>query len=225
MARWFSIDALRAVDRLAAEEFGLPTIVLMENAAAALEASATAMIGRRAGPAVVCCGPGNNGGDGYALARRLHNAGVPVRIVAVRDVEDHTGDALVSARVIDRMNLPVVVAREDHEVSCRLDPRASVVVDALLGTGAAEEPRGAVRALIEAVNAHAAPVLAADLPSGLHADSGVPFGACVRATETVSFAGMKLGFASSASRVFTGAITIGDLGVPRELLDRLATRR
>ena len=218
--RWFTREAVRAVDRAAIEEFGLPGVVLMENAARALLDRALAMLRAAPGPAVILCGPGNNGGDGYALARHLHNAGVDARVVAVKPAEELDGDAGVNARVAERMGLPIRAASDEP-----IDADAALIVDALLGTGLTSAPRGVIASLIERANAHPAPVLAVDLPSGLDCDTGEPLGPCVRAAETVTFVGMKAGFANPASREFTGEITVGDIGAPRELVHELGAAR
>jgi len=217
-ARWFSRDAVRAVDRAAIEEFGLPGIVLMENAARALLHRSIAVLAGRPGPVVILCGPGNNGGDGFALARMLHNTGAEVRIIAVKPPAALEGDAAVNARVAEHMNLPIRSAEDSS-----IEPDAALIVDALLGTGLTSATRGAVAALIGLANDHDAPTLAVDLPSGLDCDTGEPLGACVRATETVTFVGMKTGFANPASRMYTGAITVGDIGAPLELTHRYGT--
>jgi len=218
--RWFTRDAVRAVDRAAVEEFGLPGVVLMENAARAMLGRALAMLGDAPGPAVILCGPGNNGGDGYALARLLHNAGAEVRIIAVKRPDELGGDAGVNARVAERMNLPTRPAADEP-----IDADAALIIDSLLGTGLTSAPRGVIASLIERANAHTAPTLAADLPSGLDCDTGEPLGACARAAETVTFVGMKAGFANPASREFTGAITVGDIGAPRALIQTHGTAR
>jgi len=218
--RWFTREAVRAVDRAAVEKFGLPGLVLMENAARALLGRAHAMLGDAPGPAVILCGPGNNGGDGYALARHLHNAGIDTRLIAAKPAEALEGDAGVNARVAERMNLPIRPAADEP-----IDADAALIIDALLGTGLTSAPRGVIASLIERANAHTAPTLAVDLPSGLDCDTGEPLGVCVRAAETVTFVGMKAGFANPASREFTGVITVGDIGAPRELVHGLGTAR
>ena len=188
----------------------------MENAARAVFDVARAMLEGRENTALIVCGPGNNGGDGFALARFLHNASAGVRIVTSQPLRDYTGDAAINARIAHRMGLPIEPASDHPEL-----PGAALVVDALLGTGLASAPRGRVAELIDAINAHPSPTLAVDLPSGLDCDSGQPLGACVRAERTVTFVGMKAGFASPESQAYTGAVSVGDIGAPRELLERL----
>jgi NAD(P)H-hydrate epimerase len=215
---WFSRDAVRRVDQLAVERYAIPSIVLMENAARALASAALEMLPMTNPVACVCCGPGNNGGDGFALARHLHNAGVDVLVIAMRELNDYDGDAAVNATIIERMEINATVAREGD---ASLPDHADLLVDALLGTGLTDAPRGVAAELIDAINEHAAPALAVDIPSGLDADTGEALGAAVRAARTVSFVGMKRGFANPKAAEFTGTTTIGDIGAPRELAREL----
>ena len=229
----FTRESARELDRLALEEFGLPGIVLMENAAIGLADEILerldAMGGRRV---AVCCGPGNNGGDGLAAARHLANAGAEVTVFIMDNAGREGTDAGVHRRVVERMGLPVVVVREGDEVTLRVgggdsgDAPPDVILDAVLGTGLSRPPEGAALALIRAINAagdKGAFVVSADLPSGLDADTGAPLDddATVRAAVTVTFAGLKAGFASMDAQGFVGELVVVDIGVPIGLLERL----
>jgi len=220
MPLWFTRENVRAVDQAAIDQYAIPGVLLMENAARALFHVALDMLGGRDRAALILCGPGNNGGDGFAIARFLHNAGVGVRVVTSQPLRDYTGDAAINARIAHRMGIPIEPASDHPEL-----PAAGLVVDALLGTGLTTAPRGVVARLIDAINAHPAPTLAVDLPSGLDCDTGQPLGACVRAERTVTFVGLKAGFASEESRAYTGVVSVGDIGAPRELVERLGERR
>ena len=204
----------REVDRICVEDFGLPGVVLMENAAIALLAACRDVLGDLTGKRVtIVCGGGNNGGDGYALARHLHNVGAkPTLLPAKRDL---TGDAKINADVAAKMDLPT---------TDNLDGDADLIVDALLGTGLTSPPRPDVAGLIRAVNRHPAPTLAVDVPSGLDADTGRPAGdpsACVRADVTCTFVAAKAGFSRAAA--WTGRVVVGDIGCPRRAVDLAAT--
>jgi NAD(P)H-hydrate epimerase len=226
----FSRARVRDVDRLAVEEFGIPSIVLMENAAIGLCEVALEMLeGLGGSAALIACGPGNNGGDGLALARHLHNAGVEVHIVLAADPSRYGGDAAINLRIAQKMDLPLTIsAPPDPGVA--LDraaaalPRPAIIVDALLGTGVDRPVTGPLRTLIERLNSlrtPQSPVLAADLPSGLDADTGEPLGAAVVADATVTFVGLKPGFLTLAAQPFVGEIHIADIGAPAELVRRL----
>lgn len=208
--------SVRAVDRAAVEEYGIPGIVLMENAARALAAEALSMLGTAAagGLVLVICGPGNNGGDGWALARHLHNEGVRPVVVVLGEPKEGS-DAAINCAACRAMRIEEIGPE-------RLDEHrgADLVVDAIFGTGLDRPPAGRAVDVIEWVNACGRPVLAVDVPSGLDADTGRPLGTAVRATRTVSFVGLKSGFLTPGAGTYVGDVVIGDIGAPRELTTR-----
>jgi NAD(P)H-hydrate epimerase len=188
----------------------------MENAARALASAAIELLERAGGhrPLIVC-GGGNNGGDGFALARHLHNAGIQPLILAATPVEQLSGDAATNALVCVRLGLPIAPATRQ---SIR-DTPADLIVDALLGTGLDKPPRQPAAELIRAMNARGLPILAVDVPSGLDCDTGQPLGppeTCVRASLTVTMAAEKAGF--GRAREWTGQVVVGDIGAPPEAL-------
>lgn len=207
-------EQVRQIDRRSIQEFGIPGIVLMENAARAVADAAWDMIGRRPAPVLILCGGGNNGGDGLAAARHLHNRGVPVQIALITDPGDYDGDALANWRIVQAMKLPWTAVEPSRIAS--LSP--ALIIDAIFGTGLTRPPRDPFAQIADAVNRSDLPVLSVDLPSGLDCDTGQPPGACIRATATVTFVAEKAGFANPASRVFTGDIQVADIGCPRELI-------
>ncbi|MCL4742372.1 MAG: NAD(P)H-hydrate epimerase [Phycisphaerales bacterium] len=223
-------EASRLVDRLAIDRYGVPSIVLMENAAVALREAALRMLADTPGARVlIACGPGNNGGDGLALARHLHNARVAVAVVVTRPLAAYAGDAGVQAAIVSRMRLAVEDCRGDDvagafgRATARLGA-PTLVVDALLGTGQTEPARGTVLAAIQEVNrlrTAGARVLAVDLPSGLDADTGEPMGETVRAQVTVTMVAPKPGLLLLRAQAYAGEIVVGDIGAPVELLHEL----
>jgi len=226
----FSRAAVRELDRVAISEFAIPGIVLMENAAVALEEVALQMLaGARDRGVLICCGPGNNGGDGLALARRLTNRGCRDVILIAAPRNQYAGDALTNLQIASRMAIPMyeiddvppsgtLAALLDHERP------PSLIVDALFGTGLTRPigpPVNAVVRWINALRSQGTGVLAIDVPSGLDCDTGEPLGEnVIRADLTLTLAGRKRGFDNPASRAFTGSIHVGDIGVPVELLRR-----
>lgn len=203
---------VREVDRRAIDDYHIPGIVLMENAARSLLASAWEMLERRAQPVVIVCGGGNNGGDGLAVARHLHNRGCLVEIALATDPMKFTGDALTSWRIVQAMHLPI---------GWRSKP--ALLIDALFGTGLSTAPRTEAISIIRRMNGEGVPILAVDVPSGLDSDTGIPVGEhCVRATRTVTFVAEKAGFANPESRQYTGEVIVGDIGCPRELIEEVA---
>src|SRR5450432_2346575 len=155
---------LREIDRLAVERYGMPSILLMENAARAVADVVGEMLSNISGKSVtIFCGGGNNGGDGFAAARHLHNRGAKVRIVQCFDPLKLPADAATNWQIVQKMNLGILQL-EDARVA------ADLCIDALLGTGATSPPRDRIVQAIRLVNS-ASRVLAVDLPSGLDADS------------------------------------------------------
>ena len=229
----FTRDAIRKLDRLASQEFGIPSIVLMENAAR--HVTDVALDGLEAVDApkvLVVCGPGNNGGDGLAAARHLHNAGLRVTLFLAANPAQYGGDARTNLDIVQRMGLrlfqidPSAPARSLGAAAAGLGT-TDLVIDALVGTGLSRDLDPTFEKLVTQINGLAAdgvPVLAVDLPSGLDADTGLPRRAAVRASVTVTFAGVKEGFFALEAQPFLGEVVVADIGVPRELLDRLGRR-
>lgn len=203
-------DQCRAIDQRAVDQLGVPSILLMENAA---RSAAQVIHHDRPGvPADILCGGGNNGGDGYALARHLSRLGHCVTIHAVRPIDSLTGDALVNARICAQLHLPIVT-----NAGPAADPvlPGPIVIDALLGTGFGG---GAVRApiadAIRRINASSGLIVALDVPSGLDCDSGQPADPTVRADLTITFAAMKTGYGTPQAQPYVGRVIVGDIGLP-----------
>ena len=214
---------VREIDRRAIEEFGLPGIVLMENAG---RGAAELLHGLAPGASVaIVCGKGNNAGDGFVIARHLENLGHVVRLLLACDPAELRGDAAIAWRVADKACIPAApLATATAAEWERSLAEADWIVDALLGTGVTGSPRDAIATAIEAVNAaarHGAKVFAVDLPSGLDCDTGEPLGPCVRADVTATFVARKIGFDQPGSERHTGTVHVVDIGVPRGLLCRL----
>ncbi len=211
-----SREGAREIDRLALDRFGIPTIVLMENAARSLAGVVLDELDAiDADDVLIVCGRGNNGGDGFAAARHLSNNGVSVDCLCESPVEQLSGDALVNARIAAAMGITFFAEAPKPE-------RHSLVVDAVLGTGLRGAPTGRAAELIGVINAlgdQGATVVAADIPSGLDCDTGGAPGAVVRAALTVTFAGLKRGFLELGAHAWTGDIVVADIGVPRSLLE------
>jgi NAD(P)H-hydrate epimerase len=219
-----SREAVRALDRRAIEEYGVPSVVLMENAGRACADEARSMLGDARGPVLALCGPGNNGGDGLVIARTLWNRGVEVEAVFVgaRDrLEAGSNDFATNLRLwrgLGRTIECVATPSEVRGLAPRLE-RARLVVDALFGTGLARELGEPWLGVIRLVNEARRPVLAVDLPSGLDADTGAVLGAAVRAALTVTFVARKPGFACGSGPELCGRIVVAEIGIPRPLLD------
>ncbi len=210
----------RLVDRLAIEEYGFSGLVLMENAGRGT-ADVLCRLGID-GPVVVCCGKGNNAGDGFVIARHLELRGHSVRVLLWAEPEELTGDAAANFQILTKTDVPIEVFGADDDsgrLSKSLDG-AVWIVDALLGTGARGEPRPPLDEVIDRLNAAAAPKLAVDLPSGLNCDTGRPASHTIRAAETCTFLAAKPGFFKPEAAPYVGRLHVCDIGVPRKLIER-----
>src|SRR5215213_9290057 len=195
---------MRAVDEYAIEERGVPSLDLMERAAAGLaEATAAAA---RSGPIRIVVGKGNNGGDGLAAARMLREEGREVDVLATGDVSELRGDAKEN---LDR--LPGA-APEPFEAT-KLEG-SGAIVDAMLGTGFEGEPREPIAGAIAAINDQDAPVVACDMPSGVNASTGEVEGEAVRATVTATFHATKVGLHVAPGKWHAGTLRTVDIGIP-----------
>jgi len=215
---------VREIDRRAIEEFGIPGVVLMENAGRGAAASILqAFGGAAAGLHVILCGPGNNGGDGFVVARHLANARVPVHVLVACEPARIAGDARVNYEIVRRMELPMQSFFSDGERAegDRILHGAGAAIDALLGTGFTGEVREPLAEVIETVNSvHGLRVAAIDLPSGLDCDSGRPAAATIRAELTTTFVAPKAGFAAGGAAPYLGRVEVVDIGVPSRLIPR-----
>jgi NAD(P)H-hydrate epimerase len=227
-AQWvLSVESCRRLDRLAVERYGIPSIVLMENASIGLRDAALGMMARaEASRVVIVAGTGNNGGDGLALARHLHNGGAEVGVVLVGEASRVGGDAATNLDIVRRMNIPFRTAGGGAGLEAHLGAARTLVVDALLGTGLRDAPREPAASAIGAINrarSPRTPVLAVDVPSGLDADTGEPAGGgpAVEADLTVTFAALKPGFLRLGAQRWTGEVRVAGIGAPRELLGEL----
>ena len=205
---------VRRLDALAIDGHGIPGITLMERAGAAVFATLAASW-PEAEELLVCCGGGNNGGDGYVVAALARRRGLRCGVLAVSDPAGLKGDAALA----HRRAVEAGVAVEAWDGSLPGSPQ--VVVDALLGTGLDRAVGGAYGEVIEAINRDRAPVIAVDIPSGLHADAGRVMGCAVRARITVSFIGLKRGMFTGDGPEHAGTVAYHDLGVPAAVFDEV----
>jgi NAD(P)H-hydrate epimerase len=215
-------DQVRAVDRRAIDDYGMSGLVLMENAGRGVVETMLA-IGVE-GPVIVCCGKGNNGGDGFVIARHLDNRGRQARVLLFADPAELRGDAAANWRILEKAGIDYEVLAKDVTLEQLLPHLAAAdwIVDALLGTGATGEPQPPLSAAIAAINRANRKVMAVDLPSGLDCDSGAAAENTVVADRTCTFVAVKPGFLARGAEHFTGRVHVIDIGVPRRLVNEIA---
>ncbi len=208
-------EAMRAIDRWAIDERGVPSLDLMEHAGIGVARAVEQLAPD--GPVTVLCGKGNNGGDGLVAARLLRDAGREVDVLTAGPPEELKGDArenllrLPGATPV-QMSTGVALFGGVDGNDCQ---RPAAIVDALLGTGFAGEPRGAVAEAIDAANACGAPVVSVDVPSGVDASTGVVCTRAVRAAITVTFHAAKPGLWIHPGKAHAGKVRTLDIGIPR----------
>ncbi|MGB1929822.1 MAG: NAD(P)H-hydrate epimerase [Mariniblastus sp.] len=222
-----SREMSRRVDEIAVNEIGIPSLILMENAG---RSCAECLMNwpvadqHREQSVLVLCGPGNNGGDGFVLARHLAVAGWNVRVVLFKEVERYAGDPRVNLDVLCQLGIKVEQFDPDWSDTETRDQFAKVggrstdwIVDALLGTGARGILRPPIAKAIVAANLLPVNRLAIDLPTGLDCDSGEASEPTFRASVTCTMVEEKVGFQKADAHHFTGTVVVVGIGVPVDL--------
>lgn len=216
--RSVTVAEMRELDRMAIEEFGIPGIVLMENAGRAVSDVIVQLIDKKREQVLVVCGTGNNGGDGFVVARHLWNAGVCVHVLVSGDVAKLSGDALINWNTVNTMKIPYTFVRNMPEGMCA---EYDFIVDALFGVGLNADIRGGAADVIRDINGADACVIAVDVPSGLDADTGAVRGCAVKAHTTVTMAVAKKGMLAIVARPYVGKLVVADISIPFQLLSAI----
>jgi NAD(P)H-hydrate epimerase len=213
---------MREADRRTIEEIGIPSLVLMENAGrqvvAAMEAIYSDLLERQV---AVLCGRGNNGGDGFVVARTLVQRGVDVSVFVIGLVSDVRGDARTNLEILGRLGVTVVEVSDGQAWELHLSEvrDCTLIVDAIFGTGLNAPVTGLIESVITDINSSSIPVVSIDLPSGLSADSCDPIGESIEAGTTVTLAAPKLPLVLPPAETRAGDIVIADIGIPSDVLD------
>ena len=216
---------MRELDRRTIEDLGVPSLVLMENAGRGAYQVLRREFPELGGPVVILSGRGNNGGDGFVVARYLINDGFPVSVFLLAARDQVRGDALVNLKILEALGVRVEEVQEEGRLNAVVHrmSRADLLVDALLGTGLNSPVRGLLAQLITKMNQVRPEVLAVDIPSGLSADTGEPLATAVKARGTVTFGFPKLGQIVPPGRDLVGRLWLVDIGIPPQFAQDLAT--
>jgi NAD(P)H-hydrate epimerase len=215
---------MRSFDAAAIHDYGIPGVVLMENAGRTTFQLLDSCFptGVKGLKTAVVAGPGNNGGDGYVIARYLINRGADVDAFLLSPREKIKGDALINLKALEKMTprITAVNAAPALDAAASVWRSCDVIVDAILGTGLTSEVRSPFRDAIERINECKAMKLAVDLPSGLDADSGKVLGAAVRADLTATYGFMKLGMALHPGLDYCGRVEVVDISIPLTAVEK-----
>ena len=208
---------VRKVDQTAINEYGIPGVVLMENAGSGAAEIIDQVVPE--GPILVLCGGGNNGGDGYVIARHLQLMGRKVQMICAVAVNNLSGDAYINAMIAVRSGIPMkIIDSEASPAKIRELDHSVAIIDALLGTGARGRPQGCFRDLVIMANMCSGIRIAIDIPTGLDCDTGEAFCPTFVADHTITFVAEKTGFKKNNADDYVGVVHVVSIGVPRELL-------
>jgi ADP-dependent NAD(P)H-hydrate dehydratase / NAD(P)H-hydrate epimerase len=219
---------MRDADRQTIDDIGIPSMVLMENAGrqvvAALEAAYDDLVDRQV---AVLCGRGNNGGDGFVVARTLHQRATDVSVFVIGSLNAIKGDARLNVEILGRLGITVVEINDEQawELHFSEISTCDLIVDAIFGTGLTSPLAGMLETVAADINASGIPVIAVDLPSGLSADHADPIGDCIRAAMTVTLAAPKLPLVLPSGEAQAGSIVVADIGIPPEVIENLSGPR
>src|ERR1051325_8232524 len=213
---------MREADRFTIEEIGIPSLVLMENAGrqvvAAVEAAFEA---RLKGRVAVLCGRGNNGGDGFVVARTLLQRGIDTSVFVIGSLGEIRGDAKTNLDILGRLGVTVVEIADEQSWELHFSEisQCTLIVDAIFGTGLKSALAGMMETIVADVNASSIPIVSIDLPSGMSADTPHMIGDCIDASMTVTLAAPKLPLVLPPGEEHAGDVVIADIGIPHEVID------
>jgi hydroxyethylthiazole kinase-like uncharacterized protein yjeF len=210
------VTEMRAMDRMAIEKFGIAAELLMENAGHAAYFALRNEFGVRDKRFLIFCGLGNNGGDGFVLARKIHASGGDVQVVLLGSPAKYRGPAKMNFEIIDRLPIEIWELEELGAVREAIQD-CDLIVDAIFGTGLSRDVEGLYREVIELINASHKPVLSIDIPSGVHGDTGKIMGAAVKADLTVTFGLPKLGNMLHPGYELGGKLFVSHISFPPSL--------
>ena len=221
-------NEMQEMDRRTIEDFGIPGMVLMENAGRGATRFFLKQFpdieNQRVG---VIAGRGNNGGDGYVMARYLKQKGAHVKVYLLAAADSVQGDAATNLQFLKPLDVPIVEIPDKASFSKHRSEMAGldVWIDAILGTGLKSDVKGFFKAVIEFINGLNKPVFAVDIPSGLNSDTGQVCGTCIRAIATSTFAFAKTGHVIHPGTQYTGALDIVDIGIPSPIVEEVMPRQ
>ena len=213
---------MQEIDRRAIEEFGIPSLILMENAGSGAACVALGMLKDLNKKKVICvCGKGNNGGDGFVCTRHLINNGVDTEVFLTAEPSKLKGDAKINSDILEKMKAKIHVLKDGVGFKAFKEKlrKVSLIIDAIFGIGLSGEIKEPYITIIKAMNESGKPILAIDVPSGLDVTTGNILGACIKAKKTVTFGLPKTGFIKNNGPACTGELAVVNISIPRLLLD------
>lgn len=236
MKPYLTRTQLKEIDRISTDKYGIPSLILMENAGRAVADETIKLIkstlsGKKKPVIIVICGKGNNGGDGFVTARHLYNQHFRVIVFYLghlndhksRSIESNTNLNIVRQLKIRMIELPWLLDKNTPQdktkwnTALRLLRTSDIIIDAIFGIGLEREIQSPLREFIAKINSLDIPVVAVDIPSGLDTDTGQPLGIAIKAKRTVTFGYSKIGFKNKEAIRYTGKIIVVDISLPHRL--------
>jgi NAD(P)H-hydrate epimerase len=218
---------MREADRFTIDDIGIPSLVLMENAGRQVVAAIEAAYETRLdGRVAVLCGRGNNGGDGFVVARTLVQRGVDASVFVIGPLAEVRGDARINLDILGRLGVSVVEIGDGQSWELHFSEisQCTLIVDAIFGTGLRSALGGIMETVVADVNASSIPIVSIDLPSGLSADTPHGIGDCIDASMTVTLAAPKLPLVLPPGEAYAGDVVIADIGIPHEVIEGVEGR-
>jgi NAD(P)H-hydrate epimerase len=238
MKPYLTRTQLKEIDRISTDKYGIPSLILMENAGRAVAEETIKLLKHKKNPRItVICGKGNNGGDGFVTARHLYNQHCRVIIFYLGHLNVHKSRSeahlnslveqasdinlnIIRKLKIRMIELPWLLDKDTQQdktkwnTALRLLKTADIIIDAIVGIGLEREIQSPLREFIARINSLNIPVVAVDIPSGLDTDTGQPLGIAIKAKRTVTFGFPKIGFLKPSSRKYLGKLTVADISIP-----------
>lgn len=216
---------MKKLDKVAIEDYEIQSAVLMENAGALVAANIIEM--ETVKTVTVVCGTGNNGGDGFVAARHLHNKGMQIKIFVIGNMKDISGDALVNLNILRKMELPIENIKElNNLVRLEKASKASdLTIDAVFGTGFNRSLEILYTSVFDIMNENSDFILAIDIPSGIHGDSGEADEHAIHAQRTITFTIPKCGNILNPGSARTGELIVKDIGIPKRIIEEMKIKR
>ncbi|HCJ65887.1 MAG TPA: NAD(P)H-hydrate epimerase [Elusimicrobia bacterium] len=227
---YLTVKEINEIDRLASKKYGIPSIILMENAGRAVAEETIKTLKRqipryrrdtKTQKIAIFCGSGKNGGDGFVSARYLFNHGYMIEVYLLKNPTKISGDSLTNFTILKKIGIKTklvsvnIFSNLSHELKS-----VDCIIDALFGTGLKGKIEGLPAQLIKLINQTKKSIISIDIPSGLDADTGFSFGECIKATVTVTMGYPKKGFPNPQAKKFLAKLIIADIGYPKQLKGR-----
>ena len=210
-----TVRQIQNLDKIVIEEYGIPSVVLMENAGRCVALEIIALLKKKKNSFVcIFCGLGNNAGDGFVVARHLMGAGIKIKVFLVGKAEQLKADAMLNYRILKKLRCMVKEINTVREKAVQDAFKADIIVDAIFGVGLNREISEPFSSVINELNKNAKYIVAVDIPSGLNGTTGKIYGICVKAGTTVTFSFVKKGFLKADGPGYTGKVVVADIGMP-----------